>query len=504
MNGSSAKTAGRCPVVATQTFIAAIRDSGYKGTSWAVAELLDNAIEASATVVDVSILERPDTDERSVAVTDNGNGMHHRLMQVALQFGGSTRFNSRQGLGRYGMGLPCSALSQARRIDLYSWQRPGHVWWTYLDIDEIVEKHQDFVPAAQQLPTSSLPFTVQSQSGTVVVLTKCDRLEYKRTSALIAKLRYELGRIFRGALVRGIVLRLNGAPVAAIDPLFITGSGLTGARSFGPPLELQVRVPGESSSSTVTVTFSELPVNAWHSFSNKAKREHAIAKGAGVSIVRAGREIDHGWYFMGDKRRENYDDWWRCEIAFEPVLDELFGVTHTKQRITPTDALNEILSPHIEAAAHTLNARVRNAFTALREQLHSTGASKRAEHADGLLDPPTGISRAMRASSPDSWHIRGLRYRIREKELGEQLFIEPALVRSGCLQLDINMRHAFFEAVYAPLSKRDGDGKGTLQSIELLLLAFARAECTVRDRRDRAAARRLRERWSGTLAAFLG
>jgi hypothetical protein len=504
MNASATKAASRCPVVATQTFIAAIRDSGYKGTSWAVAELVDNAIEATATVVDVSILEKPGTDERSVAVSDNGNGMHHRLMQVALQFGGSTRFNSRQGLGRYGMGLPCSALSQARRVDLYSWQKLGHIWWTYLDMDEIVEKHQDFVPAAQQVPASSLPFKVQWQTGTLVVLTKCDRLEYKRTSALIAKLRYELGRIFRGVLARGIALRLNGAPIDAIDPLFITGSGLTGARPFGPPLELRVRVPDTSSSSTVTVSFSELPVDAWHSLSNKAKRQHAIAKGAGLSIVRAGREIDHGWYFMGDKRRENYDDWWRCQIAFEPILDELFGVTHTKQRINPTDALNEILTPHIEAAAHTLNARVRNAFTALREQLHITGASKRAEHADVLLEPPSGLSRAMRAASTDSLHVRGLRYRIREKELSERLFIEPALVRSGCLQLDINVRHAFFEAVYAPLSKRDGEGMHTLRSIELLLLAFARAECTLRNRRDRAAARRLREGWSGTLAAFLG
>ncbi len=51
---------------------------------------------------------------------------------------------------------------------------------------------------------------------------------------------------------------------------------------------------------------------------------------------------------------------------------------------------------------------------------------------------------------------------------------------------------------------RDGEGMHDLRSIELLLLAFARAECTLRSRRDRAAARRLREGWSGTLAAFLG
>ncbi len=28
------------------------------------------------------------------------------------------------------------------------------------------------------------------------------------------------------------------------------------------------------------------------------------------------RESDYGWFFMGPKRKENYDDWWRCEVAF--------------------------------------------------------------------------------------------------------------------------------------------------------------------------------------------
>ncbi len=59
--------------------------------------------------------------------------------------------------------------------------------------------------------------------------------------------------------------------------------------------------------------------------------------------MRAGREIDRGWYFMGGKRKENYDDWWRCEISFDPSLDELFGVTHSKQEIRPTEALTSIL-----------------------------------------------------------------------------------------------------------------------------------------------------------------
>jgi hypothetical protein len=56
------------------------------------------------------------------------------------------------------------------------------------------------------------------------------------------------------------------------------------------------------------------------------------------------REIDKGWYFMGKKRQENYDDWWRCEVRFPPAIDELFGVTHSKQGISPVQEFRVGLS----------------------------------------------------------------------------------------------------------------------------------------------------------------
>ena len=86
-------------------------------------------------------------------------------------------------------------------------------------------------------------------------------------------------------------------------------------------------------------------VSEWVSLSNAEKQGRGISKGAGVSVLRAGREIDFGWFFMGGKRKENYDDWWRCEIEFPSELDELFGVTHTKQGITPSEYISELLTP---------------------------------------------------------------------------------------------------------------------------------------------------------------
>src|SRR6185436_3340955 len=115
---------------------------------------------------------------------------------------------------------------------------------------------------------------------------------------------------------------------------------------------------------------------------------YGISKGAGVSVLRAGREIDCGWFFMGNKRKENYDDWWRCQVQFDPVLDEFFGVTHTKQRINPTESLLRILMPHLEPVARELNGRVWRAFLQARDVEPDSSAGRRVEAVDVYLPPP--------------------------------------------------------------------------------------------------------------------
>ena len=43
------------PIVAVQSFVEATRDTGYKSTGSAIAELVDNALEASAKHIDITI-----------------------------------------------------------------------------------------------------------------------------------------------------------------------------------------------------------------------------------------------------------------------------------------------------------------------------------------------------------------------------------------------------------------------------------------------------------------
>jgi len=507
------------PVVALNRFIEATRDSGYKTTASAVAELIDNAFEAKATKVEVSILEAnvDGTRQLTVVVRDNGCGMPPSVLRLALQFGGSTRFNSREGVGRYGMGLPNSSLSQARRLDVYSWTNPARVYWSYLDVDQIAAGKLSSVPKPLCATKNERP-SIDSSSGTVVRWSRCDRLNHKKAKTVAAKLDTELGRSFRRQILAGKSITINGIEVKSNDPLFLNeGENLVGATAYGPPLQYQITVPvarSQGDSSAVTVTFSALPVAKWHSFSNEEKRRFGISKGAGVSIIRANREIDHGWFFMGGKRKENYDDWWRCEVRFDAALDELFGVTHNKQGIHPTDELLSILTPDIEKIAHELNASVRSAFTDIKGSDNLSGAQALVESRDYLLEPPIikvnsmsryGMAESQQSSKqPRSVTLPGLSYRIEHKVLKELSFYVPVATEREVVLL-LNEDHPFYERIYAPIAcSVCTDVKSTRQYLEILLFAAARAECAVRTKAERACAGSLRESWSNVLAAFLG
>lgn len=498
-------------IVNLRQFIEATRDAGYKSIISALAELIDNSFDAKATRINVDII-KADTGEITVITSDDGTGMKPSDLQIALQFGGSTRFNSRVSIGRFGMGLPNSSLSQARRVEVITWKKPGSVWRSYLDVDEIASGQLKSVPAPQRTNTRF----AKTESGTIVVWTKCDRIEYKNEKRFLAKIRNSLGRLFRKHIWAGKEIIVCGEKVVPVDPLFLHTDDSENAIPFGEELEYKILIPTTpNKTSSVKIQFVELPIEKWHCLSNEQKQSRGISKGAGVSIVRAGREIDYGWFFMGKKRKENYDDWWRCEICFEPELDELFGVTNTKQGIRPKEFLNSILSPDIEPIAHMLNGRVRARYAAVKTEFERTNGEKIAMRRDHLLEPPEraftvndnlsfyGLHSAVNPGHEKTGLIRGLSYRIETKKINEKSFFVPLLTEQEVIVL-LNENHPFFECIYSPFMRLSNqDTKLISQHLELTILAAARAECTVSPTDKQSVIKTMREEWSKVLATFL-
>jgi hypothetical protein len=312
--------------------------------------------------------------------------------------------------------------------------------------------------------------------------------------------------MFRYFLLNGHCIQVNDSPILPIDPLFIAaGARYHGATLYGEPLIYDISVPGRRRNSRIEVRFAELPIEQWHALSNDDKRRMGIVKGAGVSIVRAGREIDSGWLFMPGKRRENYDDWWRCEIRFDPDLDELFGVTYTKQGVHPTDLLQSLLSPEIETVARKLNANVRRRFIGAKAE-NATSASEAAANRYGryLRPVPTSSGDLSARSRLAKLGLRtpSKQYSIIVRDVRDPSFFIP-LSTKGKVVAVINKAHPFYECVYEPLVGTSGELAEVRKAFDLLLLAAARTEaCASRhSMRERS---RMRIEWGQTLATFLG
>lgn len=491
--GRSRGGGGAWPLVVDKHFILATRDTGYRSVAAALSELIDNALQAGAKIVQVLIREEQVKDASSdrarrrlsLAVTDDGSGMDAAEMRTALQFGGSARFNDRGGSGRFGMGLPNSSVSQSRRVELYSWRNGRAPLFTNLDVNEIAEGRPFEIPepARRDPPEWVLAALGEngrdlSGSGTVVVWPECDRLPFRKASTARHRLCEALGTTYRYPLRDGIRIYVDGHPVEPRDHLMEWGKTLERygvAARFGDELRYEFKVPTDPHrTSVVRVRFSLLPVRKWARLPLDVRKSLGAIGGAGVSIVRAGREVDRGWYLLGSKRRENYDDWWRCEVRFEPELDEYFGITHSKQGITPHPSLRDVVSPDLERIARLLNARVRREFMGAAEHATTRARPGRSHSTADLAatDRRTltiAIARE-RFLPPLAKRLRG--FRVEHAPLASPRFFVAGFDR-GYLGITINTDHPAYAAlVAADAASRD--------VINFVIVAAARAELSTR------------------------
>src|SRR3984957_17627518 len=156
--------------------MSSLRDMGYEFTT-AVADLVDNSVEAGATngAIDIEFEGR-----RSwVRISDNGSGMTVSALREAMRYGSARRY-SNEDLGKFGLGLKVASLSQCRcltvasrmnrdraEISAYRWDL-GHIErtnrWELIPVQRTGEG-----PPLHDLPKGSV--------GTVVLWQQLDRIQ---------------------------------------------------------------------------------------------------------------------------------------------------------------------------------------------------------------------------------------------------------------------------------------------------------------------------------------
>ena len=354
--------------------IRALRDSRYHNTAYAIAELIDNSIEANAAQIELLCMEQSQRVKSrmgrrvsQLAVLDNGEGMDVKTLFDALKFGGGTRHNSEKGIGKYGMGLPTSSMSQCKRVDVWTWQDgPDSAWHSRIDADAIAKGDHDAPIPDQTTPIPEVWRSAGSEdiygnrSGTLVVWCELDKIQWKTARAIIDNTSREVGRIHRHYIDAKIhTIRAasflenqptnheNARQFVANDPLYLMKSTSIPEEpwdreamftQWGDTKYYKYIVDGREV--TIEVKYSIVKPEALKTDQvtqnpgNTERGRHA-RHNIGVSVVREDREIvlEDAFLREGGSAENPQNRWWGCEVLFWRSCDELFGVDHNKQMV---------------------------------------------------------------------------------------------------------------------------------------------------------------------------
>ena len=350
--------------------IRALRDSRYHNTAYAIAELIDNSVDAGAEQIELLCMEQLPVKSRTrrpvsaIAVLDNGIGMDARTLFEALRFGGGDRHDSNDGIGKYGMGLPTSSMSQCKKVDVWTWKDGlASAWHSSIDADDIAKGNYDAPIPDQETPIpepwmeAGSDEIYENRSGTLVVWGKLDKIQWKTARAIIDNTSQEVGRIHRHFIWADIV-RIRAAsflanrPIgrkettfAANDPLYLMSPTSTPEPWKSEPMfklwfEKDYTDEVDGREVTIEVKYSIVKPEALRTASlrqypgSEDYGRHA-RHNIGVSVVREDREIvlEDAFLREGGSTENPQNRWWGCEVQFRRSCDELFGVDHNKQMV---------------------------------------------------------------------------------------------------------------------------------------------------------------------------
>lgn len=463
-------------IFAIQQMGDALRNTGYQSIESAVSEILDNAIEAQANDIFVLAKGSPDKNTGRKGVTelaflDNGTGMNLERLCACLGIGFTTRA-ARKGIGRFGVGLPQSSLYACPSVDVYSWQNGyENCHKVFLDINKVKSGKQVQIndPEPCTIPDrfkKYLEYTTEqkkynfTQNGTLVHWRDCDRVSPKTIGFLFPRLEFELGKRFRYLIsqkshsIKLIDIEneqytfdvMPNDPLLLMCPNYVLGNpecpGNIDVRSnincteplFEPyanslcpdgvvhlPVKYVHRDTGETRESEVQIKFSKVR-DIFYDQTALSKDPGGTPMGKhvlrleGISVIRAGREIDFGQFDFYNSTNKPQHRWWGCEICFEPELDEAFGVANNKQHVElraldKNDYVDETILP----MWLQLSPIVSNTISAIYKENENTRAQSRTI---GNINPPaTDIINAAEAGSD----TEGVTDKIKEETPPDEL-----------------------------------------------------------------------------------
>jgi hypothetical protein len=353
-------------IPAARRLISSLRDMGYEFTT-AVADLVDNSIEAGATVVTIDI--EFEGEDSWVRIADNGRGMTSKALREAMRYGSSRKYTTGD-LGKFGLGLKVASLSQCRRLSVasrvsreraeitaYSWDL-GHIERT---------NRWELIPAIRNAEGARLHAPLRRSFGTVVLWQELDRIlscerpdsesARRRLASMCREVEGHLAMVFHRFLsgeARGrprLRIVVNGNEVVPWDP-FARDERAT--RKLGA-VNISIGDPGLEGE--LTLEPFVLPHQSDFSSPDSFRRASGPAnwnQQQGFYIYRADRLIQSGgWCRI--RTLDEHTKLARVALHFSPRLDKAFRVNVSKMRVQLPRSMREQLAAAIAPVTKVAN-----------------------------------------------------------------------------------------------------------------------------------------------------
>ncbi|MCK4522385.1 MAG: ATP-binding protein [Nanoarchaeota archaeon] len=330
-------------IPSAKRLIKSLRDIGYD-FSTAVADLVDNSIEAGATRID--ILVEFDGDKSFVRISDNGKGMTVDELKEAMRYGSERAYN-KEDLGKFGLGLKTASMSQCQCFYVASRTMeeinfiPAFCW----DLAHIekTNKWEIIEPKEKQI-LSLLRDPLNEHKGTVVLWQRVDRMlgfkhpygepARKKLISMCRELEGYLAMVFHKFLAHEtsrepLEIYLNFNKIEPWDPF---------ARNESETKELthhKVKLIHEGARGKILLQPYILPTK--EEFSSPDSFRHASGpknwnQQQGFYIYRANRMIQSGGW-CGIRTRDEHTKLSRIELNFSPVFDNAFKINVAKMSV---------------------------------------------------------------------------------------------------------------------------------------------------------------------------
>jgi hypothetical protein len=322
--------------------------------SQAVADVVDNSIEAKATVVAIDI--EFDGDDSWVRIADNGVGMKPDQLREAMRYGAEREYDV-DDLGKFGLGLKTASMSQCQCLSVASRWNPDRAdiaaySWDLAHIERT--NRWEILPLDRNGLGPAIRQPLKDTIGTVVLWQRLDRIlgykqpygeaARKRLSQTCREIEAHLGMVFHRFLageVRGkrLKLLLNGNEILPWDPF---------CRSEPKTKTLQpIRISLEHEGVSGEVLFEPFILPHQDDFSSPDAFRHASGPAnwnqqQGFYIYRAGRMIQSGgWSSM--RAPDEHTKLARVAVSFIPKLDEAFKINVAKMRVQMPSQIRDVV-----------------------------------------------------------------------------------------------------------------------------------------------------------------